>query len=121
MQFASLFTIKYLRAYPWWFQLVLFFLMMMIMANFASFLILVFLPKFTPYSLSQVMEINTQSPPSLVKAFLHVQFFSSIFSYLLPAFVFAYLAHPQPLKYLGLNAPGKWIQPILAMVLILSA
>jgi uncharacterized protein len=44
----------------------------------------------------------------------------AVFAFLLPALVYAYLADPQPIKYLGGRAPGKGIQTFWVMLLALS-
>lgn len=40
-----------------------------------------------------------------------------LFTFLLPALIYAYLADPQPVKYLGGTAPGKKIQPFWVVIL----
>ena len=41
--------------------------------------------------------------------------------FLLPALLYAYLSHPNPLGYLGLRAPGRAVQVALVLVLMLGA
>jgi membrane protease YdiL (CAAX protease family) len=43
-----------------------------------------------------------------------------IFTFLLPAIVYAYLADPQPVKYLGGTAPGRKVQPFWVVILVVG-
>jgi membrane protease YdiL (CAAX protease family) len=43
-----------------------------------------------------------------------------VFTFLLPAIVYAYLADPQPVKYLGGIAPGKKLQPFWVVILAIG-
>lgn len=43
-----------------------------------------------------------------------------VFTFLLPAIIYAYLADPQPVKYLGGTAPGKKIQPLWIIILAIG-
>src|SRR4051812_21680153 len=112
---------KYFRAYPWGLQLLLFFMMIITMMGFGTVMVLTFLPKITPYSPLQLENISAQSPASLISTTLVVQGVLSTFIFLVPAFVFSYLAHPSPKEYLGLRAPGKKIQLLLVVLLMLGA
>lgn len=40
---------------------------------------------------------------------------------MVPAITFAYLSHPQPRRYLGLRMPGKNIQVLISLLLIIGA
>src|ERR1700722_2834077 len=112
---------KYFRSYPWGLQLVLFFMMILTMMSFGYFMVLTLLPKFSAYSAIQLQSIDEHSPASLISAALIVQGVLSVFIFLIPAFVFSYLAHPDPKEYLGLRAPGKKIQLLLVVLMILGA
>ena len=112
---------KYFRSFPWGLQLLLFLLVIMTMAWFGTFMVLTFLPKFTGYSALQLEAIDEHSPASLINTALTVQGILSVFIFLVPAFVFSYLAHPSPKEYLGLRAPGKKMQIILVILLICGA
>jgi uncharacterized protein len=95
--------------------------MLITMAGFAFFLAYRFVPKFTPYSFTQLAAISASSPADLIKVAILLQGFLSIFMFLMPALVFAHLAHPDPLNYLGLRRPGKWIQLLLVIFIMLGA
>lgn len=112
---------KYFREYPWGMQALLFVLMVFTMMSAASAIILSLLPKLTGFTLLQVTNVDEKSSQALINAALAVQGFGSILAYLAPAAIFAYLAHPQPKQYLGLRAPGKPIQLLLVVVVMLSA
>jgi len=49
------------------------------------------------------------------------QLITSIGIFMVPAVLFAYLAHPKPAAYLGLRAPGKPIHWLLVILLFLGA
>jgi len=50
-----------------------------------------------------------------------VQLIGSIGMFLLPAFLFAFLTHPSPAKYLGLRLPGKPVHWLLVVLIFLGA
>jgi membrane protease YdiL (CAAX protease family) len=112
---------KYFRSYPWGLQLLLFLLMIFTMSGFGVFLILTFLPKFSGYNFTQIEGLNEHSPMSLIRTSVIVQGITNLFVFLIPAWIFSYLAHPQPAKYVGLKPPGKGIQVILVLFIMLGA
>lgn len=112
---------KYFRVYPWGLQLLLFFLMILTMVGAGSFMILMLLPKLSGYNFTQIEGLNEHSPLSLIRTSLIVQGAGSLFIFLIPAWLFAYLTHPQPAKYVGLKAPGKTIQLLLVLLVMLGA
>ncbi len=89
--------------------------------GFISFMVITLLSKLTPFTLAQITVIDEHSPVSLVNTALIVQGVFSLFVFLAPAGLFAYLAHPEPLPYLGLRAPGKKIQLLLVILIMLGA
>ena len=91
------------------------------MFSFGSFLFLEFLPKITPYKFEQLAGITEHSPASLVHIALTAQGILSLFIFMTPALLFAYFAHPDPMGYLGLRKPGKWIQLLLVIFVMLGA
>ena len=112
---------KYFRTYPWGLQLLLFLLMSFTFLSAAGVIISSLLPKLTGIMPSQLGKIGPDSPAALVSSTLIVEGASNLFIFLLPAFLFAYLTHPQPGQYLGLRAPGKSIQLLLAILIMLGA
>lgn len=102
-------------------QLGLFLLMIFTMMGFAAVMTLTFLPKFTSYTAEQLQKIDQNSPIGLIHTALTVQGIASIFVFLAPAWIFAYLTHPEPKEYVGLRPPGKGIQLLLAVLLMLGA
>jgi membrane protease YdiL (CAAX protease family) len=112
---------KYFREYPWGLQLFLFLMMVVTMASFVTVLLIKLMPVFSPYTIYQIGSIDEHSPAALIHALLIVQGLSSLFTFLIPAGLFAYLTHPQPAEYLGLRAPGKRIHWLLAPAMILGA
>jgi uncharacterized protein len=112
---------KYFRLYPWGMQLVLFLLMVFTFMSSAGAIILGVFTKITGFMPGQLSSISPASPVALIKAAIVVQGFNSAFVYLLPALTFAYLCHPEPMKYLGLQKPGKMIQPLLVVLIMAGA
>jgi membrane protease YdiL (CAAX protease family) len=79
------------------------------------------MPKLSGFTIQQLQTLNEHSPAKLIRTSIIVQGLGSIFVFLLPSLLFAYLSHPAPAKYLGLKAPGKNIQFILAILIMIGA
>jgi len=112
---------KYFRTYPWLLQLLLFGLMVFTCISGATVIIYSLLPKLLGVLPSQANHITPASPPAFIQANLAMQAAINISAFSIPALLFAYLAHPRPGHYLGLRKPGKSIQPVLAILLVLGA
>jgi membrane protease YdiL (CAAX protease family) len=112
---------RYFRDYPLFLQIVLFLLMTFTFISATWAILFLVVPKFSGYSITQLPSINEHSPIGLVRTALFVQGVGSISIFMLPAFLFAYLTHPLPKQYLGLRAPGKPIQVLLAITLMVGA
>lgn len=112
---------KYFRSYPWGLQILLFFLMTFTFLSCAGFVLFSVCTKMTGYTPFQITSINIHSPQRLINTSLVIQGIESVFVFLLPAGIFAYLTHPRPSQYLGLRAPGKKIQLLLAALVMLGA
>lgn len=81
----------------------------------------VVLVKLTGFKLEQLAGIGTDSPYALVQTAIVMQGIMNCFTFLVPAILFAYLSTPRPLEYLGLRTPGKSIQVVLAVFIMLGA
>src|SRR5262249_52311339 len=112
---------RYFREYPWWLQALLFVLMVFVMISLAQVIILVVLPKHYGVTLDQIKGITENSPPRLIDAAIAMQAIGSIFLFMVPPLLFAYLTHPQPGQYLGLRKPGKPVQLVLSILLMVGA
>lgn len=112
---------KYLRTYPWGLQLLLFLLMTFTFLSCTGFVILTLCTKLTGFTPQQLTSLNPNSPQALINASIIIQGAENLSVFLLPALVFAYLAHPQPSRYLGLRAPGRKIQIPLAILVMVGA
>lgn len=112
---------KYFREYPWWLQALLFVLMVFVMISLAQVIILVVLPNRYGVTLDQIKGITENSPPRLIDAAITMQAIGSIFLFVISPLLFGYLAHPRPAQYLGLRRPGKSIQLLLSILLMISA
>ncbi len=116
---------KYFRSYPWGMQLFMFLMMVVTMIGFVGSMAFALIPKFTPYNLAQLEKllkvIDIHSPAALINVSILLQGFFNLFIFLIPALLFSYLAHPEPAKYLGFRKPGKWIQLVLVVFIMLGA
>ena len=112
---------KYFRSYPWGLQLLLFLLMVFTMISSAGVIISSVFTKTTGFTVTQLESIGPGSPAALVNVGIMIQGLSSIFIFLLPALLFAYLSTPRPSAYLGLRVPGKNIQFVLVILIMLGA
>ena len=112
---------KYFRSYPWGLQLLLFLLMVFTVLSSAEVIIASVFTKATGFTIAQLGSISPNSPAALINVAIIVQGVSSIFVFLLPALLFAYLSTPRPAQYLGLRLPGKPIQFVLVLFIMLGA
>ena len=112
---------RYFRSYPWGLQLLLFILMVFTFMSSAGVIILLVLTKMTGFLPAQLATIGPDSPAALVNVGIMVQGIQSIFIFVLSALLFAYLSTPRPAQYLGLRAPGKNIQVLLVIFIMLGA
>ncbi|MES2701097.1 MAG: CPBP family intramembrane glutamic endopeptidase [Bacteroidota bacterium] len=112
---------KYFREYPWGMQILLFLLMAFTFMSAVAAIFFSLFHKVTGYDMAQLQTISASSPTPLINAAIVVQAVGSLFVYVLPAWVFAYLAHPRPAEYIGLRKPGKPVQIVLAVTLMLGA
>lgn len=112
---------KYWRNYPWFLQLILFIIMIFVVATFFVAVLNVLLPKLTTYSLVDIVDINESSPHRKVMASLTAQLIIHLGTFMIPALLFANLTHPKPFRYLGLRKPGKSIQWLWVILLMLGA
>lgn len=91
------------------------------MMGFGAFMTLTILPKLTGVSMVQIQSVNMSSPLGLINIAVLVQGFLNLFSFFVPTLIFAYLAHPRPLGYVGMQAPGNGLQVLLAITLMIGA
>ena len=112
---------KYFRYYPWGIRLVLFLMMIVTMMGFISVMVMMLLPRLTGFTLVQIETLGVGSSASLVNAALSVQGIFSLFVFFVPGALFAYLTSPRPLSYLGLRKPGKNIQLLLVVCIMLGS
>ena len=102
-------------------QLLLLILMVFTVMSASVVFISIILTKATGFSLSQVSGIGPNSPAALVLAMSLVQGASNLFTFCVPALLFAYLATPYPASYLGFRRPGKPVQLLLALLIMIGA
>jgi len=112
---------RYFRAYPWAFQLVLFLLMMFTFLSGSQAIVLSVLTKMTGYTLVQLAAIGPGSPATMVNVAIWVQGILNLTIFFLPGYLFAYLSTPRPLEFLGLRRPGKNVQSLLVVLIMIGA
>ncbi|NDC40601.1 MAG: CPBP family intramembrane metalloprotease [Chitinophagia bacterium] len=111
---------KYFRYYPWAMQLILMVTMSFTFYFFGLWLLQTLLPKVTGVPLETVIAINAQSPYAVIRAGLVMLGVLSLLRFTVTGFVFAYLAHPRPIGYLGLRKPYKVFQVVLAALIMVA-
>jgi membrane protease YdiL (CAAX protease family) len=109
---------QYWRTYPWWMQLSLFILLSYILFWLFQAIALAVVPMISTNDLSKITE---NSPTADLNASLLTQLLASVSVFALPPLLFAYLTHPRPARYLGLNVPPKKINLILSAFVMLGA
>ena len=112
---------RYFRDYPWGLQLLLFLLMVYTLMYGALAFVPALITKVTGFTTAQMQGITPSSPRALINAAMAFQGVSSIFMFTLPGLLFAYLSTPRAHAYLGLRSPGKKIQPVLVVFIMLGA
>ncbi|MCW3121817.1 MAG: family intrarane metalloprotease [Flavipsychrobacter sp.] len=112
---------KYFRTYPWGMQLLLFLLMAFTFLSAAVAVISSLLPALTGVSAADIQHITPVASVAVINGAILTQGVFSVFTYLFTAVIFAYLSHPRPAEYLGIRAPGKSIQWVLALLVMLGA
>ncbi|SHL89739.1 hypothetical protein SAMN05444266_105396 [Chitinophaga jiangningensis] len=73
-------------------------------------------PKLTGYTAMEISE-GVLTDPKFLTMQKWLQFFYTTLTYLLPAAIFAYLWHPEPMRYLGLKTKASLLQIILTIAL----
>ncbi len=79
------------------------------------------MPTVTGYEVQKILKIDESSSNSLKSAFLLVQAISSLFSFLIPPVLFAYLTTPGVKEYLGIKAPAQPLHLLLGVLVMLGA
>lgn len=78
------------------------------------------LPLISDYTFEQLQNAGT-ADPKVVGYLKLIQFLYTFTVYLLPAWLFAYLADPQPLEWSGLHKSPKLLPVILSLLIMFSA
>ena len=112
---------RYFRYFPWGFQVLMFIVLVFTMYCFAFWGLNFFLPRLTGLNIDFLDSLDEHSPYYQIRTGLYIQGITSLLFFALPAFLFAYLAHPRPMQYLGLTKPGRNMQFLIVIILMLSA
>jgi membrane protease YdiL (CAAX protease family) len=111
---------KYFREYSFLGQVALLLLITGSLMVLGGVLMITIL-KFTPYKLLDIERITEASSAGLISVALLMQGIGNAFVFLVPALLFGYLAHPKPAAYLGLRRPGRSVQWLLVVCMMLGA
>lgn len=111
---------RYWRNLPWFLQLFLFVMMILIFTSLGTAIILGALPRITGIPYKSMIGISATSPLNLIRVSLFANTLNSILAFALPALLFAYFTHPRPLEYLGLRLPGKPVHWLLVAAIMLG-
>jgi uncharacterized protein len=103
---------RYWRHYPRFLQSVLLLLLIFTLGSFS--LVVANFVAMKVFGLKTIVltGLSLQSPPALIHAAKLMQAINSLFTFLVSSLLFAYLTHPQPLRYLGLRKiryPGHFL------------
>ncbi len=112
---------RYWREYPWFLQVTLFGLMAFTMVSFAGFVLYTLMPIATGYGIDKILGIDENSSAKLKSAFLWTQALSSVFTFLIPPVLFAYLTTPRVKEYLGLKVPAQPLHLLLGVLVMLGS
>ena len=94
---------RYWRHYPKFLQTILLMLLIFTLASF-SFVIANFgINKIYGVTMEAIGGVGPNSSSRLIAATQFLQGITSLFTFLLSALLFAYLCHPKPTEYLGLQ------------------
>lgn len=88
---------------------------------FSAVVVQSLLPKVTGLSIATIQDITIKSTDLQKSAFLWMQGIVSVFGFLVPPLVFAYLSTPRVKSYLGIKTPKNPLHIILAITLMLGA
>ena len=112
----------YLRRYTPFMQLVTFFgLWFAFLVLYTMFLSGIFPAISGGYTIGQMEDTKVWDDPAFVRGLKTVQLLYTAVVFLLPALMFAYLAHPRPAVYMGLAARPRSLQLVLALLIILCS
>ena len=113
----------YLKTKPAWMQLLLFLGMAFGLFMISVMIGMSILSKITGISMFQLQDsknwdLSNPAMLTFVRGMILLQF---LFLFTIPSLLFGYFSDPQPMRYLGLNAPGKSLYWILGILLIIVA
>jgi uncharacterized protein len=117
---------RYWRHYPKFLQTILLMLLIFTLASF-SFVIANFgINKIYGVTMEAIGGVGPNSGSRLIAATQFLQGITSLFTFLLSALLFAYLCHPKPTEYLGLQKVRDarfliWVLPLMVFVVPLFA
>lgn len=109
------------RKLSWVLQLTLFGLVAAIASIISVFAVQYLFPKITGLSITAIQDITKESTDLQKSAFLWMQGIVSVFGFMVPPLVFAYLSTPRVKSYLGIKAPKNPLHIILSITLMLGA
>lgn len=111
---------KYLRIQPAPVQLIIFLTFWFVLMMLSIYLNQFYITRITGIKTSDLpdfLENGLYKAPDII--FVSNALFQ-VFAFLFPALIYAYLADPQPIKYLGGVGPGKKVQPLWVMIMAVA-
>ena len=113
----------YLKTKPAWTQLLLFLGMAFGLFMIAVLVGMPILSKMTGMSIFQLQDskawdMNNPAMLTFMRGMILIQF---LFLFTIPSLLFGYFSDPSPMRYLGLQPPGKAIYWVLGLLLIIVA
>lgn len=112
----------YLRQYSPFMQLVTFLGLMFAFMILHSLFMAGFFPAISGgYTIEQFRDTAAWKDPAFVRGLKTVQLLYTVVGFLAPALIFAYLAHPRPALYLGMQQAPKGSQLVLAVLVLACA
>ncbi len=112
---------RYWREYPWVLQITLFGLMAFTMTAFSAVIVQALVPKISGLSITAIQDITKESTNTQKAAFLWMQGIVSVFGFMVPPIIFAYLSTPRVKQYLGIRAPKNPLHILLAITMMIGA
>lgn len=118
--FSRLMFTRYWRNYPWFLQMAMFLLLIFTISSFGTYMMLVLVPKITGVPIADIAALGSDSSTVTIHASLLAQAISHSSIFTIPALLFAGFTHPRMREYLGIRLPGKPIQWLLSVGIMLG-
>lgn len=112
---------KYLRYYNRAIQLTIFLLLILTIGVLGYSMIVTLVPLITGVPMASITNITDQTPLEIIRVAIVSFGMGNLFMFMIPSLIFAYLMHPEPLRYLGIHKVKPVLFYILPITLMLGA